>query len=159
MTPGDRKAVPLLALFALFVLTDGAMTAAPDVSATVPPAEARDTTYAGTKAIEKLRQRPPTQSSFDTASLPPVGSITAGSDIRPFLSATVPVDLTRAALRRVWFVDPAIRDVGPSENSWDFNAADGVPGFGSMAAKDAHRLLAWMTEEKERLYAARLPFR
>ena len=29
--------------------------------------------------------------------------------------------------------DPVIRDfIGLSENSWDFNAPDGIPGFGSL---------------------------
>jgi len=58
--------------------------------------------------------------------------------------------LTRAALRRAWSVDPAIRDfVGLSENSWDFNALGGVPGFGSLTAEDARRLLARVMGEKE----------
>jgi len=58
--------------------------------------------------------------------------------------------LTRAALRRAWSVDPAIRDfVGLSENSWDFNALGGVPGFGSLTAEDARRLLARVVGEKE----------
>jgi hypothetical protein len=42
----------------------------------------------------------------------------------------VPADLTRAALRRAWLADPAIRDyIGLSENAWDFTAPGGVPGF------------------------------
>ena len=60
---------------------------------------------------------------FDPASLPTIESIGADSNIRAFLEAGVPGDLARAALRRVWSLDPAIRDfVGLSENSWDFNA-------------------------------------
>jgi hypothetical protein len=42
--------------------------------------------------------------------LPPIESIGAGSDIRGFLAAGVPVELTRAALRRAWVTDPAIHD-------------------------------------------------
>jgi hypothetical protein len=54
--------------------------------------------------------------------LPPIESIGAESDIRCFLAPGVPAELTRAALRRAWVVDPAIRDfVGLSENSWDFD--------------------------------------
>jgi Protein of unknown function (DUF3306) len=91
-----------------------------------------------------------TQSLFDPASLPPIEAIVAGSDIRPFLAAGVPADLTRAALRRAWSADPAIRHfIGLSENSWDFNARGGVPGFGSLTAEDARRLLARVTGEKE----------
>ena len=86
--------------------------------------------------------------------------LVAGSDIRPFLSARVQADVTRAALRRAWSVDPTIRDfIGLSENSWDFNAPGGVPGFNSMRAEDARRLLARVMEEKESLHAARSPTR
>jgi Protein of unknown function (DUF3306) len=54
--------------------------------------------------------------------LPPIESIGAGSDIRAFLAPGVPAELTRAALRRAWMVDPAIDDfVGLSENPEDFS--------------------------------------
>jgi Protein of unknown function (DUF3306) len=69
----------------------------------------------------------------DLANLPPIESITAVSDIRAFLAPGVPAELTRAALRRAWAADPTIRDfVGLSENAWDFNAPDGVAGFGPL---------------------------
>jgi hypothetical protein len=98
-----------------------------------------------------------TRSLFDPESLPPIDSIDTGSDIRRFLAAGVPADLTRAALRRAWSADPAIRDfIGLSENSWDFNALDGVPGFGSLTAEEARRLLARMMDETERPTAERL---
>jgi hypothetical protein len=71
--------------------------------------------------------------TFDPASLPSLESITATTDIRGFFAPGVPPELTRAALRRVWSVDPAIRDfVGLQENDWDFNAPDGIPGFGAL---------------------------
>ena len=109
--------------------------AAPEVAASLPPEE--------------------TQLLLDPASLPPIESIGAGSDIRSFLSAGVPADLARAALRRAWSADSAIRNfVGLSENSWDFNALGGVPGFGSLTAADARRLLARVMGEKEALHPA-----
>ena len=75
----------------------------------------------------------PSELTFDPAKLPPIETITAESDIRPFLAPGVPAELTRAALRRVWVADPKIRDfVGLSENSWDFNAPNAVPGFGPL---------------------------
>jgi hypothetical protein len=90
------------------------------------------------------------QPLFDPASLPPIESIGAGSDIRAFLAPGVPADVTRAALRRAWSSDPAIRDfIGLSENSWDFNASGGVPGFGSVKAEDVRRLLAQAMGEPE----------
>jgi len=65
--------------------------------------------------------------------LPPIDSITAVSDVRAFLAAGVPEDVTRAALRRASMTDPTIRDfVGLAENQWDFAKPDGVPGFGSL---------------------------
>src|SRR5262249_44920639 len=52
----------------------------------------------------------------------------------------VPPELTRAALRRAWSADPAIRNfVGLSENSWDFNAPDAIPGFGPLQITDELR--------------------
>lgn len=93
-----------------------------------------------------------TQSLVDPKSLPPIETIDAESDIRPFLADRVPVDLTRAALRRAWSADPAIRDfIGLSENSWDFNAPSGVPGFGALTLQDARRLLTQLTEKAEAL--------
>ncbi len=82
------------------------------------------------------------QPPFDLASLQSIETIGAGSDIRPFLTAGVPADLTRAALRRVWSSDPAIRDfTGLSENSWDFNAPGAMSGFGPIDKEEVGRLL------------------
>lgn len=81
---------------------------------------------------------------FDPRSLPPIDSIGAASDLRPFLAPGVPVELTRAALRRAWVSDPAIRDfVGLAENQWDFTKPDGVPGFASLElSPELRRMLA-----------------
>lgn len=71
--------------------------------------------------------------AFDPTTLPPIESISASSDIRAFLAPGVPDGLKRAALRRAWVIDPAIRDfVGLAENQWDFNQPDSIPGFGSL---------------------------
>jgi len=79
----------------------------------------------------------PTGLTFDPASLPPIESITAETDIRGFLAAGVPSELTRAALRRSWACDPKIRNfVGLAEYDWDFNAADSMPGFGPLQITD-----------------------
>jgi hypothetical protein len=75
---------------------------------------------------------------FDLASLPSIESIAAGTDIGAFLRAEVPADLARAALRRAWTSDPAIRDfIGIAENQWDFNDPDAMPGFGPLTAMEA----------------------
>jgi hypothetical protein len=87
------------------------------------------------------------------AQLPRIEEITAATDIRAFLAPGVPNELRLAALRRVWSADPAIRDfIGLAENQWDFNAPDGVPGFGSLLDPDqVRRLLAKVVggEEKQ----------
>ena len=76
-------------------------------------------------------------------SLPALDAIDGSTDIREFLAEGVPTALARAALRRAWASDPAIRDfVGLAENAWDFNAPDHVPGFGAVSAEDVRRLLA-----------------
>jgi hypothetical protein len=74
---------------------------------------------------------------FDLSQLPPLESITPETDMRAFLAPGVPVELARAALRRVWAADPAIRDyIGLSENSWDFTAPGSMPGFGPLEMTD-----------------------
>ena len=95
--------------------------------------------------------------AFDPASLPPLESIVANSDIRAFLRPGVPAGLTRAALRRAWSADPAIRDfIGLSENSWDFTAPNGVPGFGPLDPAEVPRLLAEVfgPETREKVQSA-----
>lgn len=77
---------------------------------------------------------------FDLTKLPPIDSIVASTDIRPFLAPGVPPELTRAALRRAWTTDPAIRNfIGISENSWDFTKPDSMPGFGPLLMTDSLR--------------------
>jgi hypothetical protein len=92
---------------------------------------------------------------FDPASLPTIESIGAESDIRGFLETGVPDDLARAALRRVWSLDHAIRDfVGLSENSWDFNAPGAMSGFGPIEGEEAGRLLTRLLGEPDAIAAA-----
>ena len=82
----------------------------------------------------------PTVPAFDPASLPSIGSITAATDIRVFLAPGVPEELTLAALRRAWAVDPNIRNfVGLADYAWDFNAPDSMAGFGPFETSDELR--------------------
>jgi hypothetical protein len=109
---------------------------APDVgeaAASAAPADGVEQSDAASAA----RQPPSEAAPIDPATLPPIESITGGCDIRAFFRPGVPAELTRAALRRAWLADPVIRDfVGLSENSWDFNAPGGVPGFGPLRPTD-----------------------
>jgi Protein of unknown function (DUF3306) len=83
-----------------------------------------------------------TEPAFDPASLPSIESIVAGSDIRAFLQKGVPAALTKAALRRAWTTDPAIRDfIEVAENQWDFTDPTAIPGFGPLQASDDLRQL------------------
>jgi hypothetical protein len=75
----------------------------------------------------------PANAEVDLSSLPPIDSITAATDVTAFLRQGIPQDLSRAALRRAWAADPAIRDfVGLAENAWDFNDPHAMPGFGPL---------------------------
>jgi hypothetical protein len=72
--------------------------------------------------------------TFDLATLPPIESIVAGTDIRPFLQVGVPAELRLVALRGAWAADPTIRDfIGIAENQWNFNDPAGIAGFEPMA--------------------------
>jgi len=106
------------------------------------PAEAEDAPAPVEQAGESQPAAPPAEASleppaFDLASLPPIESIDATTDIRVFLAPGVPAELTRAALRRAWTSDPTIRDfIGIAENQWDFTNPGAVPGFGSLNLKE-----------------------
>jgi len=105
-------------------------SAAPPAEPKTPAAAAPESAPAGSDPIA------------EPGRLPAIEALDATSDITPFLAPGVPLELTRQALRRAWTADPAIRDfVGLSENAWDFTAAGGVPGFGSLSAEDVSRLL------------------
>ena len=112
-----------------------------DVAKPVPPEKETGETGAiapETAAAGKGTDAP--DAEFDITTLPPIESINAVSDITAFLRAGVPVELTRAALRRVWTADPAIRNfVGLAENAWDFTDPDAMPGFGPLESSDEVR--------------------
>ena len=45
--------------------------------------------------------------------------------------------MTKAALRRAWVADPAIRDfIGMAENQWDFTDPNAMFGFGPLRSTD-----------------------
>ncbi|TQF82550.1 DUF3306 domain-containing protein, partial [Elioraea sp. Yellowstone] len=70
------------------------------------------------------------EEAVDLSALPRIEDLTAESDITAFLRKGVPVGLRNAALRRVWSLDPAIRDfIGPVDYGWDWNTPGGVPDF------------------------------
>lgn len=72
------------------------------------------------------------EQEFDLASLPDLKSLTAETDLSLFMQKGVPEALRNAALRKMWVLDPAIRNyVGEAlDYAWDWNAPGGVPGSG-----------------------------
>ncbi|MBB4362488.1 hypothetical protein GGD65_003521 [Bradyrhizobium sp. CIR18] len=89
-----------------------------------PPPEAKD----GAKDVAKDGE-----SEFDLSSLPSIDEINAATDVTAFLRKGIPQELSRAALRRAWAADPAIRDfIGLAENAWDFNDPTAMSGFGPL---------------------------
>ena len=100
-------------------------TGAVDAPPQIEPAGPRNLEPAPAVASEK--------DEVDLSSLPSLESITGETDITAFLRKGIPQDLSRAALRRAWETDPAIRDfVGLAENAWDFNDPNAMPGFGPL---------------------------
>ena len=100
--------------------------------------ESAETVVAGAEAAATLsRIDAAAIEPVDLASLPSIEAIAGDTDVRGFLQSGVPGELTRAALRRAWTSDPAIRDfVGIAENQWDFNDPNAIPGFGPLPATE-----------------------
>jgi hypothetical protein len=72
---------------------------------------------------------------IDLATLPRIEDLTATSDLAVFLRKGVPAVLRNAALRRVWSLDPGIRDfIGPADYAWDWNVPGGAPGYAETIA-------------------------
>ncbi|MGU3360081.1 DUF3306 domain-containing protein [Methylobacterium sp. M6A4_1b] len=72
------------------------------------------------------------------ARLPKIEDLTAETELVPFLRVGVPAVLRKAALRRMWSVDPAIRDFVSEarDYAYDWNTPGGVPGLGPMLPTD-----------------------
>jgi hypothetical protein len=107
------------------------------------PAEAEEQRAggeAGQQAAEKVPAEPeePALTPEEIAELPKLEELTAETDISVFLRKGVPEPLRNAALRRMWSLDPAIRDfVGEARDyGYDWNTPGGVPGAGELLPGD-----------------------
>ncbi len=82
-------------------------------------------------------------SAVELAALPPVETLEPGADITGFLRRGVPRALRQAVLRRMWVLNPAIRDyVDPArEYALDWNAPGGVPGGGAVKPAEVAAML------------------
>ena len=83
-------------------------------------------------------QSEPELTPEEIEALPPVEELTADSDFSLFLRKGVPERLKNAALRRMWALDPSIRDhVGDARDyAYDWNVPGGVPGAGPLLPTD-----------------------
>ena len=108
------------------------------------PAEEAGPDAPATPLAERAACPIPEIPEVDPASLPPLESLTVESDFSAFLKPGVPTLLRNAALRRMWSLDPAIRDyIGPVDYQWDFNTPGGLPfGFANELTGDISKLLA-----------------
>jgi len=104
---------------------------------TQPPDEAgapkSECDTARIERAEKTEEEP-----FDLSLLPDLETLTGESDIQSFLHKAVPDALRNAALRKVWALDPAVRNyIGEAlDYAYDWNTLGGVPGFGEILSDE-----------------------
>src|SRR5687767_446048 len=77
-------------------------------------------------------------SAEEIAKLPSLEDLMPDMDLSMFLRKGVPEGLRNAALRRMWSLDPKIRDfVGEARDyGYDWNTPGGVPGAGELLPGD-----------------------
>jgi Protein of unknown function (DUF3306) len=77
-------------------------------------------------------------SAEEIGKLPSLDDLTADMDLSMFLRKGVPEGLRNAALRRMWSLDPKIRDFvcEAREYAYDWNTPGGVPGSGLLPPSD-----------------------
>ncbi|MGH1575080.1 DUF3306 domain-containing protein [Methylobacterium sp. P31] len=107
------------------------------------PVPAPDKSAAEAARIEPrtgLEAEPPEPGRVDDPALdlPSLDALTHESDLAQFLQAGVPTALRNAALRRMWSLDPAIRDFVSEarEYAYDWNTPGSVPGLGPLLPSD-----------------------
>jgi Protein of unknown function (DUF3306) len=85
------------------------------------------------------KEQAPDEEPFDLSSLPDIESLTPETDISLFMQKGVPEALRNEALRKMWVLDPAIRNyVGEAlDYAWDWNTPGGVPGSGGEITQSA----------------------
>lgn len=114
---------------------------APSGDAAAGDAAARDAAggdAAGSEEPEEILDK------AELARLPPLESFTVKTDLAPFLRKGVPHGLRNAALRKMWMLDPAIRDHKDFavDYAWDWNTPGGVPGnSGTISTESLKRMM------------------
>ncbi|MEN9709060.1 MAG: hypothetical protein RIQ68_1468 [Pseudomonadota bacterium] len=87
----------------------------------------------------------PEEEDFDLSLLPKLEELTPSTDLTLFFKKGVPEVLRNAALRKMWTLDPAIRDYRSEalDYAYDWNAPGGVPGGGDLPADfDSREMVA-----------------
>jgi Protein of unknown function (DUF3306) len=95
---------------------------------------------------------PEPEPEIDLSKLTKVEDLTAESDITQFLQKGVPEALQKLALRKMWSLDPAIRDfVEVAENQWDFNMPGGIHGLFEEVAEGTD-VSVWMGQATQSVF-------
>jgi len=106
-----------------------------------PPRDPAETVENAAVAETPNAPDAPELPAIEPPPLPSLDSIGAETNVAAFLRPDVPPELTRAALRRAWTSDPAIKNfVGLVENGWDFNDPSAMAGFGAITPEEVARL-------------------
>jgi hypothetical protein len=86
---------------------------------------------------EETTPEPDALTPEEVAALPPVDTVSDLVELRRFLAKGVPDLIRRAALRRIWLLDPRIRDhVDVAlDYAYDWNTPGGVPGSGALVSR------------------------
>ncbi len=109
-----------------------------------PVAGAQDSAP-GSPELQKGAAGAAEEATFDLAQLPKIEDLTPASDLTLFMRKGVPEALRNAALRRIWTLDPAIRDYRSEalDYAYDWNAPGGVPGGGEIGPEyDSREMVA-----------------
>lgn len=120
-------------------VADRAVPAAPDdAPVPAPDAPAAEAARIEPEAGPEAGPREPEGADGPAPELPSLDALTPESDLAQFLQAGVPTALRNAALRRMWSLDPAIRDFVSEarEYAYDWNTPGSVPGLGPLLPSD-----------------------
>lgn len=123
----------------------GSASDSPDRDENAPESDLRDTAPQDEKQeFSAALQHDEILSEEELAALPSIDSITSETDLRQFLRKGVPNALKNAAMRKMWLLDPAIRNHADLavDYAWDWNVPGGVPGHGGlMSGESVARML------------------
>lgn len=94
--------------------------------------------------------QPASLTDEEIAALPKIESLTAETDVTAFMRRGVPDALRKAALRRAWMVDPAIRDFVGHARDYDYDWNGGVvPGRGPLQPEEVAAMMRRLLGEPE----------